>query len=120
MDTAKEALFEKYQNSGFTEDQLLEIKKGIEEDLDISMYARVLIPASEMAYIRKALHFKKVEIPKKEEEEDFDKIDEEFKEYKESVQVSIYEKVVAFAVFVSGLAIIAAIYAMLMSWPIIK
>jgi len=121
MDAEKEALFQKYTHSGFSKDQLDEIEKGIEQEVDICLFARTGIPAFEMNYIRKVLLLKKETSPEiTEEEEDFDLIDKQFEEYKESVHVNVYEKIIAFAVMIAGLALIAAFYAMLMSWPIVK
>lgn len=41
----------------FDDEQLDEIKKGIEDDLDVSVYARTNMPAQEMAHIRKVMNF---------------------------------------------------------------
>ena len=49
----------KYFGKGFNEEQLEEIKVGLEQDLDISLYARVEMPASEMNHVRKSLYAKK-------------------------------------------------------------
>ena len=43
-------LYESYLDKGFNEDQLYEIKKGIEEGNDVSAFARLKMPASEMAH----------------------------------------------------------------------
>ena len=59
MNDEQLAIYESYLNKGFNEDQLFEIKKGIEEGNDVSAFARLKMPASEMAHIRKTQNFKK-------------------------------------------------------------
>lgn len=48
----------KYFGKGFNEEQLSEIKEGLEMGVDISTYAKPNIPASEMNHIRKSLYAK--------------------------------------------------------------
>jgi len=51
--------YQSYLDKGFNEEQLQEIKQGIEDGNDISAYARIKMPASEMAHVRKTQNFKK-------------------------------------------------------------
>ena len=45
-----------YIGQGFNQAQLEEIRIGLEDELDVTFYARVDMPASEMMYIRKELY----------------------------------------------------------------
>lgn len=45
--------YNRYLNKGFTDDQLLEIRLGIESGYDVSAYAMLNIQAKEMMHIRK-------------------------------------------------------------------
>lgn len=106
MEKEKKEIYERYENGAFDSDQLKEIKKGIENGQDVSVYARIGIPAEDMAYIRKFLQvresIKEIEEPK----EDWDKIDKEFEKYQETVSASVFEKAVVAAITVSGLSVI--------------
>lgn len=53
--TIKQKL-DQYMNQGFNSEQLNEIRIGLEDELDVSFYARRDMPASEMMYIRKELY----------------------------------------------------------------
>ena len=119
MNAEQEQILARYLNKGFTNDQLEEISKGIEAGYDVSIYARKTIPASDMAYIRKYLTAKANIEPKEEVEENFELIEKEYQEYKEAIQISVFEKIVVFAITISGLAIIVAMFAMIVSWPIV-
>lgn len=107
MDKEKKEIFERYENGSFDSEQLKEIRKGIENGQDISVYARVGIPAEDMAYIRKFLQFREgdkgAEEPK---EEDWDKINEEFEKYQANVSATVFEKAAVAAITVSGLSVI--------------
>lgn len=118
MTPEQEEIFEKYIDKGFSKDQLEEIRLGVESGVDVFIYARQGISKEDMAYIRKCLNLKS---PGKapEIEEDFEKVDMEYKEYQTSVQLTVYEKIVGFSVTIASLAVLAAIYTMIMSWPLI-
>ena len=123
MTIEQEQLFARFKNQGFTEAQVEEIRLGLEAGYDVAVYARKGIPAEDMAYIRKYLNFKasvRKEEEKKEPEEDFEQIEKEYEEYRNTKQLDVFEKVIVFAMTIAGLAVIAALYTMVMSWPIIK
>ena len=107
-------IYERYTDGGFSDEQLEEIMKGIEAGYDVSVYARKGIPAEDMAYIRKYLKYKDTVIEVEEPDDDLEKINEDFKEYKEAVRAEIFEKVVVFDITISGLAIITALASILM------
>ena len=104
----------KYEGGGFTKDQLFEIERGLQSGLDVSVYARKGIPAEDMSHIRKSLFLKKSEEKNPEpKEDDYEEIEEGFKSYRASVQVSVYEKLVTFAITIAILAILGGIFEML-------
>lgn len=47
----------KYRQLGFNEEQLIEIKAGLLDGLDVTTYARLDISAADMNHIRKSLYF---------------------------------------------------------------
>jgi len=55
----KQKQFRFYERMEFDDEQLNEIKRGIEDGLDVSVYARITMPAEEMAHIRKSMNFNK-------------------------------------------------------------
>ncbi len=110
-------IYERYIDGGFNDEQLEEIMKGIEAGYDVSVYARKGIPAADMAYIRKYLKYKDTVIEVEDPDDDLEKIDDDFKEYKEVVETSVYEKVMVFAITISGLAIITGFASILMQIP---
>ena len=104
-------LYESYLNKGFNEDQLFEIKKGIEDGNDVSAFARPKMPASEMAHIRKTQNFKKSlnKVVEKEKPQQVEEIDE--------VEVDIrtkYEKIADFAIGLGETSIVIAIILLLL------
>jgi len=109
-----EELLKRYKNAGFSDEQLDEIQKGLVEGFDVSIYARVNIPASEMAYIRKYLFYKKgIKEEEQEALENPEDIEKDFEKYKEAKGLSVYEKIITFAITIAGLAILSFLFEML-------
>ena len=54
-----------YLGQGYDEDQLLEIKLGLQDGVDVSRYASVTMPANDMAYQRKLLNYDKAKMEPK-------------------------------------------------------
>lgn len=104
-------LYESYLDKGFNEEQLYEIKKGIEEGNDVSAFARLKMPASEMAHIRKTQNFKKSlnkivdEKPQKQEEETIE----------EEIDIRTkYEKIADLAITIGEISIVVAVISLLL------
>lgn len=110
MDDEKLKLFESYLNKGFSEDQLYEIKLGIEQGNDVSAFARLKMPASEMAHIRKTQNFKKslnkiVEKPKTQVEEIIE----------EEIDIRTkYEKIADIAISIGETSIVIGVISLLL------
>ena len=117
MTVEQEGILKRYQNKGFTEDQLEEIRKGLEEGFDISVYARKNIPSEEMAYIRKYLFYKQgtqdIQKEEKTEDEDFEKVEANFESYKKAAEAATFEKIITFAITIAILGILSALFEML-------
>lgn len=100
-----------YERMGFDDEQLDEIKKGIEDGLDISVYARKDMPAKEMAHIRKSMNFKKSLNSVVNERNDIDTSSNE-----EEIEVRTKEESIAEMAIVLGEAsIVIAVIAILLS-----
>jgi len=98
----------KYQNQGFSQEQLEEIELGLQSGYDVSIYARLDIPASEMAHIRKYLNLYKSKDSevKKEEKDDFDKVNEEYKKIQIMENIVSFDKLIVFILVMCSMAII--------------
>lgn len=107
--------FNRYKEMGFDEDQLDEIKQGIIEGHDVLTYARLDIPAVEMAHIRKSLNFQKSldKYDKKEPEPVQEEKEEEQVEVKEEVYLTKHEKLASAATALAEISIAISIVVVL-------
>lgn len=116
MTKDQEQIYNRYLNAGFSQEQLEEIKLGIEDDLDVMIYARPNITAEDMSFIHKYLNYKRL-IKSDEEEKkqddyeilDLEKVDEEYKKLRETQKIITNERIIAFAVSMAALIIAAVI-----------
>ena len=118
MTPEQEENYKRYEHKGFSEDQLEEIRKGLEQGFDISVYARKNIPSEEMAYIRKYLFYKQgTKEPQKEtakeDEGDFEKVEADFESFRHAQEAAIFEKIITFAMTIAILGILSAMFEML-------
>lgn len=106
-------IYESYLGKGFNEEQLFEIKKGIEDGIDVSEYAIPGASASAMAHIRKTINFnrslKKISNNKKEE---INEIDES-----EEIEIDVrtkHEKMADYSILIGETSIVIAVIALLL------
>ena len=90
-----------YKSQGFDEDQLEELRQGMEDELNVKLYARLDMPASEMAYLRKQLYLNAHEA-KETVAEQINKEEEKYKEIKKKAnkKETAYISIVFFAITV--------------------
>lgn len=74
MDNKKEELtiqqkLNQYIGQGFNDAQIEEIRIGLEDELDVSFYARQDMPANEMMYLRKELYKRHLDEKARDEEQ---------------------------------------------------
>ena len=100
-----------YQSLEFDDEQLDEIKKGIDDGLDVSVYARSNMPASEMAHIRKSMNFKRSlnAVVNPQDDKDTSNIEEEINAKTKE------EKLTDVAIGIGEVSIVAAVIAALLA-----
>ena len=104
---AVEERMKQYYGQGFDVNQLQEIKQGLQDDLDVTRYARTDMPASAMSYQRKLMN---VELSEKTPEPDFVNKKEVMEEDQEKdtvlVLASVAEVLGEISILIAGIAII--------------
>ena len=106
-------IYESYLNKGFNEEQLYEIRKGIEDGIDVSEYAVPGASASAMAHIRKTINFNRS--LKKISNDHTDQVEEVNES--EEIEIDIrtkHEKMADRAILIGETSIVIAILALLL------